>query len=169
MTNLSRMELNELIKFVEEAANLVSKYNSNDIKKIKNSIQQVENDITDYSHYNLNLKRYNHRNSNKNYLVGILPKFFQDRELFERNSDLARFANYLGINLSSPEKKSRFEIIGTMLCVISEMDEQSLDKLVKAIENLMSNENVLNGLKSIKQVEPSYSWNEVIRALSGNM
>ena len=167
MSNVTKKDIHELFNFMEELSWIMSRYNSIDIKNRKDDLYKYLIEKNDFSTSFDNLTRYKHENSNKNYLVGTLPKFFQDREIFEKNSDLSDFGDFLGIRLKNPDKKSRYEIIGAMLCAISEMDENSLDKLVNAIDKIMHDEKILAKIKSDKTEK--YDWNSVIRSLSGNI
>lgn len=168
MSRLSKKELKDLLNLMEELSWVVSKYKSVDFKSVQNNLVSLISEQNEYDKGLTNFKRYRDKDSNKNYLIGVLPKFFQDKELFGKNLDLAEFAECLGIFLNNPEKKSRYEIIGTMLCTISEMDERSLEQFVNAIDLLLGNDNLLNDIKSLKKNDQfSYNWNEVIKVLSG--
>lgn len=167
MSKMSKKELKDLFNLMEEFSWIISKYKTIDFKQIQSNLislvqEEEKSSLT-------NFQRYRDQDANKNYLIGVLPKFFQDKELFEKNSDLSDFAECLDIHLRNPEKKSRYEIIGTILCVLSEMDEKYLEKFVRAIELMLVNENLLNNIKHMKSIRSeTYSWNEVIKALSGN-
>lgn len=168
MNKMSKKELKDLLNLMEEFSWVISKYKTVDFKSVQSNLINIINEQDNYDTNLMSFKRYRDKDSNKNYLIGVLPKFFQDKELFEKNLDLAQFAECLGIFLNNPEKKSRYEIIGTMLCNISEMNELSLERFVKAIELLLVNESLLNDIKQMKSIHKnSYNWNEVIKVLSG--
>lgn len=168
MSRMSKKELNDLVNLMEEFSWVISKYKNVDFKNIQSNLLNIINEQDFYNTNLMSFKRYRDKDSNKNYLIGVLPRFFQDKDLFEKNLDLADFAECLGIYLNNPEKKSRYEIIGTILCTISEMDELLLDKFVRAIELLLVDESLRNDIKTMRSVhKSSYSWNQVIRALSG--
>ena len=100
--------------------------------------------------------------SNTAYLVGVLPRMFQDKELFENNSDLTSFAkDILGLELKNSEKKSRMELIGTIVCNISNDNSDRLDNLVSALENIMDNESKMEEVKKSRK-QPDFSWNVII-------
>jgi hypothetical protein len=165
---MSKKELNDLVNLMEEFSWVISKYKNVDFKNVQSNLLNIINEQNSYDTDLMSFKRYKDKDSNKNYLIGVLPKFFQDKDLFEKNLDLAEFAECLGIYLNNPEKKSRYEIIGTMLCNISEMDELSLDRFVRAIELLLVNEPLRQDIKKLRDIhKSSYSWNQVIKALSG--
>lgn len=166
MSKISKKELNELVNLMEEFSWVITKYKNVDFRNVQSNLLNIINEQDFYNSNLTSFKRYKDKDSNKNYLIGVLPKFFQDKELFEKNLDLAEFAECLGIYLNNPEKKSRYEIIGTMLCSISEMDELSLDKFVRAIEVLLSHDDLRQDIKAMRNVhKSSYSWNQVIKAL----
>lgn len=164
MNKLSKKEVKDLVNLVEEFSWLISKYKTTDFKNLKYSL--LESTVDNSHTLSMNIDRYADKNLSKNYLIGVLPKFFQDKELFEKNNDLADFAACLGIHLRYPEKKSRYEIIGTIICVLSEMDELHLSKFVRAIDLLTKDERLLNDVKMMKRYSTTYDWNDLIRSLS---
>ena len=81
--------------------------------------------------------KYVSPNPNIHYLIGILPRLFQDLKLFSRNDEIAEFANdVLGIKISRIEKRSKYELIGLIVCEANELDDKKLDSLVKALSEI---------------------------------
>jgi hypothetical protein len=113
-------------------------------------------------------KTYQSEDPNKHFLIGVLPRLFQDRNLFPQNEDIVDFAaSALRLNMSRSEKRSRYEIIGKVICETDSLDEQQLTDLVKALEVLSSNSDKLE-LMAEKKKSGSFSWNETIQELIGS-
>jgi len=113
-------------------------------------------------------KTYQSEDPNKHFLIGVLPRLFQDRKLFPQNEDIVDFAaTALRLNMSRSEKRSRYEIIGKVICETDSLDEQQLTDLVKALEVLSSNSDKLE-LMAEKKKSGTFSWNETIQELIGS-
>lgn len=113
-------------------------------------------------------KSYRSEDPNKHFLIGVLPRLFQDRSLFPQNEDIVDFAaTALQLNMSRSEKRSRYEIIGKVICETDSLDEQKLTDLVKALEVISNNSDKLE-LMAEKKKSGSFSWNETIQELIGS-
>lgn len=113
-------------------------------------------------------KTHKSRDANKHFLIGVLPRLFQDRSLFPQNEDIVDFAaSALRLNMSRSEKRSRYEIIGKVICETDTLDEQQLTDLVKALEILSGNTDKLE-LMAEKKKSGSFSWNETIQEIIGS-
>lgn len=160
--NLRKKDIKDLINLLEEFSWLTSKYKPSQLRNLRDVLmddleRERERDLT----------LINEQKTNTSYLIGVLPSFFQDRNFFEKNSDLNKFAEFLNIYIPNFEKKSRYEIIGVMLCYISDMDEKSLDDLVNAIDVMMKNDHIKQRIKELQSKNSDiYNWNNVIRMLS---
>ena len=154
---MSKAKENKLVKFAEELSWLMDAYKEFSLDDIlERFIQSSKN----------NSEQRHGLYSNTSYLVGVLPRMFQDKELFENNSDLASFAkDVLHIELKNSEKKSRMEIIGTIVCNISNDNSELLDTLVKALESIMDNESKMAEVKKSRK-QPNFSWNAIIASFS---
>jgi hypothetical protein len=157
MKKMSKAKENKLVKFAEELSWLMDAYKEFSLGDIlERFIQSSKN----------NSEQMHGLYSNTSYLVGVLPRMFQDKELFENNSDLASFAkDVLHIELKNSEKKSRMEIIGTIVCNISNDNSELLDTLVKALESIMDNESKMAEVKKSRK-QPNFSWNAIIASFS---
>jgi hypothetical protein len=108
---------------------------------------------------------YKSRDPNKHFLIGVLPRLFQDKHLFPQNEDIVDFAgSALGLEMSRSEKRSRYEIIGKVVCETDQLDEYRLTSLVSALEKLVGNNEKL-ALMAEKKRAGSFSWNETIQEL----
>ena len=153
MKTMSKTKENKLIKFAEELSWLMDAYKEFSLEDILVRFIQQSKDNTTPLHG---------LSSNTSYLVGVLPRMFQDKELFENNSDLAAFAkDVLHIELRNSEKKSRMEIIGTIVCNISNDGSEKLDSLVADLDNIMDNESKLAEVRKSRK-QPNFSWNAII-------
>jgi hypothetical protein len=109
--------------------------------------------------------KYISPNPNIHYLIGVLPRLFQDIKLFSRNEDISEFANeVLGIEISRVEKRSKYELIGLIVCEANELDDRKLENLVQALSSITGSSEKLN-LMIKEKFSTGFSWNETIRKL----
>ncbi len=66
-------------------------------------------------------------------LIGTIPFLMQNRQIFEKNQDIADFARKLNIDIPSPEKKKREDIIGRIIFSIASFDNRKISELNSAI------------------------------------
>lgn len=108
---------------------------------------------------------YRSKDPNKNFLIGVLPRLFQDKALFPQNEDIVDFASgALCLEMSRSEKRSRYEIIGKVICETDTLDEQQLTDLVMALEKLVGNKDKIAQMIEKKR-QGRFSWNETIQDL----
>jgi chemotaxis protein histidine kinase CheA len=114
-------------------------------------------------------RQYESEDPNKHFLIGVLPRLFQDKALFPLNDDIVEFSGtILGVIISrSSRKRSRYEIIGNVICEVDILDELKLTRLVQALEKLVGNKDNLK--KAIERKKMGdFSWNETIQDLLSN-
>ena len=110
-------------------------------------------------------RTYKARDPNKHFLIGVLPRLFQDRQLFPQNEDIADFAAAaLRLEMSRAEKRSRYEIIGKVVCETDSLDEGELSLLVQALERFVGDKEKL-AVMAAKKRAGSFSWNETLQEL----
>lgn len=110
-------------------------------------------------------RTYKSGDPNKHFLIGVLPRLFQDRQLFPLNEDIADFAAAaLRLEMSRAEKRSRYEIIGKVVCETDSLDEAELSLLVQALERLVGDKDKLAVMAARKRAG-SFSWNETLQEL----
>lgn len=110
-------------------------------------------------------RTYKSGNPNKHFLIGVLPRLFQDRALFPQNEDIADFANAaLRLEMSRAEKRSRYEIIGKVVCETDSLDDTELTQLVQVLEKLVEDKDKLAQMAERKRAG-SFSWNETLQDL----
>lgn len=155
--SINKKKLLQALNFIEELNWLVESKSSNSIKEMLNLLQKVVNSQDLISEQSV---------SNISALVGCLPNLFLDLDLFTTNADIAEFADaVLKIKISRFEKKSRFEIIGIVVCEVPKLKENELTSLVIALNELTNNSDELKRVKQNK-VSDNFSWNETIQYLN---
>lgn len=113
-------------------------------------------------------KRYTKLPPNKTFLVGVLPRLFQDEVLFPSNEDIADFSlSVLDVPISRSAKRSRYELIGFVVCLANDLDDSKLASLVEALESIAGNSEKLRTMAQMR-TEQKLTWNDAIRKLSGN-
>lgn len=157
MKRLTKNKEIKLVKFAEELSWLIDSYKEFSFADICQQFVHLQNERKGSEHGLL---------TNTSYLVGVLPSVFQDKELFENNSDLVNFAKeVLQLELKNSGKKSRMEIIGTIVCEVANINSSQLDYLVEALDNIIGNENQMAEIKR-SRLQPNFSWNTVISSFS---
>ncbi|MCO4208537.1 hypothetical protein M2R29_11330 [Aeromonas hydrophila] len=138
---------------------------------LKDALNVINNTIKyDSEHYysidNSNVTNneiISRKNPNKGVLIGVLPRLLQNKELFPQNEDIYDFARAaLNLNISRYEKRSRYELIGMLICTINELDEEKLSYLVTALDKVIDDGEELNKIV-IDKKNNSFSWNEAIQ------
>ena len=110
--------------------------------------------------------RYTSPNPNIHFLIGILPRLFQDQMLFPSNASISEFADeILGIPVSRSEKRSKYELIGLIVCETNDLTDEKLNKLVQALAEITESETKLRKFKEERKSN-DFSWNRAIETLS---
>ena len=113
-------------------------------------------------------REYTSPNPNIHFLIGVLPRLFQDEMLFPSNAAIAQFAEeVLHVPVSRYEKRSKYELIGLIVCQTDQLNDQKLDELVRALAEITKSEVKLNSIRSAREAG-TFSWNNTIRQLSYN-
>lgn len=97
------------------------------------------------------------------FLTGILPTLFKDRKLFPKNEDIISFTqDLIGLGkVSRVDKRSRYEIIGLVVCEATVSSSAKLDRLISAITVILNDESVRKSFEVMRKDE-SFSWNDAI-------
>ncbi|MCD1588664.1 hypothetical protein K7H09_21900 [Halomonas sp. IOP_14] len=110
--------------------------------------------------------KYASPNPNIHYLIGVLPRLFQDTKLFPKNEDIASFAkDVLGIEVARVEKRSKYELIGLVVCECNELNDSKLEDMVNALSAITTSTEKISKFAEAKKLT-GFSWNEAIRKLS---
>ncbi|MDH4652176.1 hypothetical protein [Pseudomonas sp. BN606] len=135
------------------------------IESLKEAANLLRSNINSYQQWGSVGQSYKSSDPNKHFLIGVLPRLFQDKKIFPQNEDIVDFAaNALGLEMSRSEKRSRYEIIGKVVVETDMLDEEKLTHLVSALEKLVGNEDRIEQM-AIKKREGTFSWNETIQDL----
>ncbi|WP_444898113.1 hypothetical protein [Microbulbifer sp. SSSA005] len=110
--------------------------------------------------------KYASPNPNIHYLIGVLPRLFQDKKIFPKNEDIASFASdVLGVDISRVEKRSKYELIGMVVCECNELDDSKLEEMVSALAVVTGNSEKISRFAEERKAT-GFSWNETIRKLA---
>ncbi|MCP4744885.1 MAG: hypothetical protein GY874_01915 [Desulfobacteraceae bacterium] len=157
------MALKKATNFLEELSWLLDSRKGIDLKQVVSFLQESvkeQNKIKKFA------KEYRSPNPNKHFLIGVLPRLFQDTRLFPLNESIAMFAEeVLEINISRHEKRSKYELIGLIVCKTESLSDEKLSNLVDALSQITGSEEKLEKFRQErKQVD--FSWNETIQKLT---
>lgn len=160
MRKFSENKVQSLKKFVQELSWIFDTYKGNTFSDLYEFLAQQEQNKS------LELHKCSIPND-KEYLVGVLPRLFQDKELFLTKGDILDFAEeVLDLHLSKAAKRSKIEYIGMIVCEVSNSNNKKLGKLVDALNRILNNEKDMSDFKKARK-EPDFSWNETIAKLGG--
>jgi hypothetical protein len=149
------------IRFLEELSWLFQTHHDLDAK----SISKLLSDAASQNTVEEGVASFASPNPNIHFLVGILPLVLRDESIFSTNGVIADFAiSALGMNMSRWEKKSRFELIGEIVCNTIDLDDSALTKLVEALSVLAKGDSTAREI--VKEAQSSSrGWNEIIQTL----
>lgn len=109
------------------------------------------------------------KNPNIHFLVGVLPIVFSDERYFPSNEDIASFAfQALKLPISRWEKRSRYELIGRVVCETAQLDDERLTRLVAALTRITAADPTAKAILEEKKLH-QLSWNEVIQRLNSDV
>lgn len=155
-----RSDPRTLKRFVQEFTWLLSTYDDLDFKALSDLIERVDDRRVP------SFVPEPGQASPAASLVGSLPDLFTDEALFPSNEDIADFANHaLGVVIPRWSKKSKYEIIGHVVCHTSVAGEQRLAQVVEAMERITANRERAREMIS-KNKERGMTWNELIQQLN---
>ena len=156
-----RSDPRALLRFVEELSWLLSSYEDLDFRALAN----LSDDILFSRRTQSNLLSRSGKSAEVHDLVGVLPSFFTDLKLFPSNSDIVEFSEIaLGIGIPRWEKKSKYELVGHVVCNTNLASPQKVERLVVALQDALD-ERSSTRQKIARDRESGRSWNEVIQAM----
>jgi len=162
-TILDKTKVKHAIDFIEELSWLLDskrKLKLSEIPEILRTQMQTSDSIIGAAN------KYASPNPNIHYLIGILPRLFQDEKLFPRNEDVASFANdVLNIDITRVSKRSKYELIGLVVCKCNELDDSKLEEMVNALVLITDNSEKIE-IFAEERKAIGFSWNETIRKLA---
>jgi hypothetical protein len=147
-------------KFLEELSWVLTSYSNLDFRAIAEAVDRAESSVQ------RSLDGYVPKNPNIQFLIGALPGMFSDEKLFPSNEAITEFATAT-LNLSIPrwDKRSRYELIGLIVCETSKLDDAGLALLVKALRKVVAQDPNAEALFR-NTVAHKLNWNEIIQQLT---
>lgn len=151
-----------LLRFVEELSWLLSNHSDLDFKALRGLTDEL------YMSFRVSSNLRSHsaaRAPTTQLLVGVLPSLLTDERLFQSNEDIIEFsALTLGISVPRWQKKSKFEVIGHIVCSTDQAEPYRLQRLVRALEDLVDDKGEKRQSLAAQR-KSGLSWNEVIQQL----
>jgi len=156
------LKIKYAIDFIEELSWIMDSKKNIDLKDIPNILRSRLN-------YNKNINRvtekYSSSNPNIHFLIGVFPRLFQDELLFPKNDDIASFAiEVLGINITRIDKRSKYELIGMIVCEVTNLNDKKLDDLVLTLIEIVDDKEMMKKVRFEKS-GVGFSWNDFIRKM----
>ncbi|NEZ44822.1 hypothetical protein [Paenibacillus alvei] len=157
-----RAEINKAIDLFEELIWLIDSKKNVRLKEVPSNLR-VLLDSPQPSNVS---QKFKSSNPNIHFLIGTLPRLFKDEGLFPNNISIANFAEeILNINVTRPEKRSKYELIGLIVCETDNLSDDQLIELVRALSRITGDGDGLLKLKE-KKSQSNFSWNEAIKSLT---
>ena len=155
--------LNKILSLLEELFWLFESRKNLDLKE---SIMELRDSLSLLEGEGKLGNQYKSSNPNLHFLIGILPRLFQDKKLFLNNQRIISFAKeVLKIDVSSRAKRSRHEIIGRIVCETDSLSDKALDGLVFTLSEITKSEVKLKKMREAC-TDINFSWNETLQRLS---
>lgn len=156
-----RSDPRTLARFVEELSWLLSSYDELDFK----ALGDLSSSLASTSRKRPGMISRTSRSETVQMLVGVLPSFFIDLELFPSNEDIIEFSQLaLGINIPRWQKKSKYELIGHIVCHTDQASPERLSRLIAALEDALDERGSAR-LRMTRERKSGRSWNEVIQSM----
>lgn len=151
----NKMELNKSISFIEDLCWLLDSQKSinySEILKILSEIKRNKNNLLVPS---------------TNELIGILPQLLTDKTLFTTNKSLAQFSDeILGIEILNWHKRSRYEMIGVIICKVQESPQIASGISTYVLTNILQNKEKIRKYQKEKEKENAqFLWNDAIHKI----
>lgn len=163
MNKNDQLALKKAINFVEELSWLLDSKKGVDLKKIVSILQDTSSEYNVIENF---AKEYRSPNPNKHFLIGVLPKLFQDLRIFPSNESIAKFAEeILSINVPRFEKRSKYELIGLIICETESLSDKKLSNLVSALSQITDSDEKIDRICEERK-NINFSWNETIQKLT---
>lgn len=160
-TRKKRSDPRELSRFVEELSWLLKSFEDIDY----NALSDFSHDIEFFLSSSQRMQKKGRDRRDAAILVGILPDFLMDITLFPTNEGIVEFSNAaLGLPINRWQKKSRYEIIGQIVCHTNDASPKKVRMLSELIEEMQDNKTSIRRAIEINR-EQGHSWSEVIGRL----
>lgn len=153
-----RSDPRTLRRFVEELSWVLSSFEDLDFKALGLLANEPTASLSPKS-------RVKVRSTETITFLGRLPALFMDDKLFAGNEDIVEFARHaLNIEIPRWHKKSKYELIGHVVCNANLLNNQRLKKLSVAIEKIQDEKGSTRDMVQIQR-QSGLSWNEVIQQM----
>ena len=157
-----RSDTRTLSRFMQELSWLLNSYSDLDFK----ALEALSRESSSTAPLPKRRIAKSDKRQNVETLVGVLPGLFVDERLFPSNVDIVEFAaTALGINILRWQKKSKFELIGHIVCTANALDDGAVSSLVSALTKVTGKNSARIQIEN--QRLQGLSWNEVIQNLIG--
>lgn len=157
-----KLDERKAIHFLEELSWILDRYSDVDFRSLG---RMLEKETFRASQFQM---EFNDRSSdapNKSVLVGLLPGMFIDELLFASNEDVAEFAEtVLNVRIPSWEKKSKFELVGHIVCHTAAANDEKLSKIATALKLVSAGDKKTKSIMA-KGRQQKKSWNEIIQRI----
>lgn len=157
-----RSDPRALTKFLQELSWLLNSYSDLDFK----ALESLGTSVATPSLAPTKRQKSNNlpKKPNVHTLVGVLPGLLVDERLFPTNEDIAEFAEgTLGVSILRWQKKSKFELIGHIVCTANTLNDKAISSLVEALSQLTGEDRTRKIVEDQRQ--SGASWNEVIQGI----
>lgn len=163
-SSVNENDIKKLMLFLEELGWLLSSYPNLDLryvsKELRDAIAHGPAAAT------AAVGGYISTNPNKHFLVGVLPRVLTDESLFPTNEDIAEFATtVMNVKIPRFHKKSKYELIGHIVCQTENLNERALSKLVHALSMLTEEGDKVRKIISQRK-QQNFGWNAIIQELA---
>ena len=156
-----RSDPRELARFIEEIGWLLKTHENLDFSALADFSHEVDFLLTRNRH---SLVSKGSR-TQTSVLVGVLPEFFMDPILFPANEDIVEFAfAALGMEVGRWQKKSRYEIIGQVVCHANEASPARIARLSDLLEVVVDKRTKIRREIEVDRMD-GRSWSSVIKRL----
>lgn len=145
---------NKTVKFLRELGWLLEDYKEIDFKNLY-SIKMQNEEMSEFTDIVP-------KNRNKSFLIGCLPSLFLSKDFFPSNEDIINFVNVNipKLSLKAADKRSRPDMIGRIVCSISELDDKELENFTKSLKKIV---NRINNNEVVSNKDFFSEWNSVIQ------
>jgi len=99
-----------------------------DLIEIFENLKRVLGGVTPQKN-NLSSESTTNQQNDLESLIGAIPFLLIDKQIFKKNQDIADFAKKLNIDIPSPEKKKREDILGRIVAAIADFDNDKVAHL----------------------------------------
>lgn len=150
----------KLFNFIEELSWLLSSYDGTDFKALANLSKEFQHAVE-----LRNSLAHRSGAGGDDALVGVLPGLLVDERLFPSNEDIAEFAStLLSIDIPRWSKKSKYELIGHIVCHAHLAPPLRRRKLAEAMQSLVIDRDLVTKRIATDR-KAGASWNEIIQSL----